>query len=196
MVKILQTALIAVLVVLSSTTSAYISPKQILRKGTKLVYDVNYSGTQYECTVTMNEESDAYNFDWKISSPENTSGSINIAKTALENANSLFSNFTGGTIQLKDECCFLISKKMFNALKGNGSIEIYTDKKEGVMTIFGNPYNHTQTFGYQNNFSNEFECRTVTDGGDFQITYVNDENFPLIVEMNLGMKMKLKSIYN
>ncbi|MBK9327897.1 MAG: hypothetical protein IPM95_01005 [Sphingobacteriales bacterium] len=196
MVKILQTTLIAVLVVLSSTTSAYISPKQILRKGTKLVYDVNYSGTQYECTVTMNEESDSYNFDWKISSPENKSGSINVSKIALENANSLFSNFSGGKIQLKDECCFLLSRKMFNALKGNGSIEIFTDKKDGVLTIFGNPYNHTQTIGYQNNFSNEFECRTVSDGGDFQITYVNDENFPLIIEMNLGMKMKLKSIYN
>lgn len=196
MVKILQTALIAVLVVLSSTTSAYISPKQILRKGTKLVYDVNYSGTQYEFTVTMNEESDAFNFDWKISSPDIKSGSINVTKSALENANSLFSNFSGGNIQLKDECCFFLSKKMFNALKGNGSIEIFTDKKDGVLTIFGNPYNHTQTIGYQNNFSNEFECRTVSDGGDFQITYVNDETFPLIVELNLGMKMKLKSILN
>ena len=196
MVKILQTALIAVLVVLSSTTSAYISPKQVLKKGTKLIYDVNYSGTQYEFLVTMNEESNAYKFDWKLNSPENLAGSINLSKAALENANSIFNKFSGGNIQLTDECCFILSKNIFNALKGNGSIEIYTDKNDGVLTIFGNPYNHTQTIGYKNNFSNELECRTVTDGGDFQITYVNDENFPLIVELNLGMKMKLKSILN
>ena len=83
---------------------------------------------------------------------------------------------------------------MFEELKNDGSMEIVTDKKKNVKTIFGNPYQHTQSYGYKNNYTNEFQCRTVSDGGDYQITYVDDADFPLIVELNLDWSLKLKNI--
>ncbi len=185
-----------VTVVLSSITYASSKPVDIIKKGTKLVYDVNYYGNNYEITVVVKDNVNNYNFEWYMSAPENKKGTLNLSKEAIENATGIFSYFTNGEINLEDQCCIVLSRKMYDAFKGNGSMEIYTDKKNNVLSIFGNPYNHTQNFGYKNNFSNEFDCRTVNNGADYQITYVNDPSFPLIVEMKLDWSLKLKNIYN
>ncbi|MDB5228009.1 MAG: hypothetical protein JWN78_2202 [Bacteroidota bacterium] len=195
--KILQKAVFAVLVVFVFSASASVNPSQIIRKGTKLVYDVNYSGFRYEFTIVIKDQTDAYSFDWTLGSPINKKGSINVSKAAIQNANGLFNYFANGDINnLADQCCVVLSKKMFDAFKSNNTIEIFTDKKNNELSVFGNAYSHTQTFGYNNDYSNEFDCKTVTNGSDYQITYVDDPNFPLIIEMNLGWSMKLKSIFN
>ena len=196
MLKILQTSLFALLVVLSYTTQASVLPNEIIKVGTQLVYDVNYLGTNYEFTITVKQNTDEYSFDWYMSAPINKKGTLNLSKDTIENATGIFNYFTNGNISLADQCCIVLSRKMYDAFKNNGSMEIYTDKKNDVLTIFGNSYTHTQSFGYNNDFSNEFDCKTVSDGGDYQITYVNDPNFPLIVEMKLDWSLKLKNIYN
>lgn len=196
MSKILQASLFAVLVFISYTVFSSVTPKDIIKKGTKLIYDVNYLGTNYEFTITLKETTDNYSFDWYMSAPANKSGTLNFTQDAIENATGIFNYFTNGTINLTDQCCIVLSKKMFDAFKGNGSMQIITDKKNDISTIFGNPYSHTQNFGYKNDFSNEFDCKTVNDGGDYQITFVNDPDFPLIVEMKLDWTLKLKSILN
>ena len=75
-------------------------------------------------------------------------------------------------------------------------MEVITDKKSNEKMVFGDPYNHTQTFGFNNDFSNEFDCRTVSNSDNYQITYVNDPDFPLIIEMNVGWSIKLRNIFN
>ena len=194
--KFLHVLLFGVTVVLFSAAFASSNPKEIIKIGTKLVYDVNYYGSNYEITVTVKDNTDDYHFDWYMSAPATQKGTLNLSKDAIENATGIFSYFTNGEINLADQCCIVLSRKMYDAFKGNGSMEINTDKKKNILTIFGNPYDHTQNFGYKNDFSNEFDCRTVNDGGDYQITYVNDANFPLIVEMKLDWSLKLKNIYN
>jgi hypothetical protein len=196
MQKILQTALFAVLVVLSSGASASVNPKAIIKKGTRLIYDVNYFGSNYEFTITIKDQSDTYSFDWSMSAPISRKGSIRVSKEAIQNANGLFNYFNSNNVEIVDQCCVILSKKMYESFKNNKPIEIYTDKKNNVLSVFGNSYNHTQTFGYNNDFSQEFDCSTVSNGDDFHITYVNDPNFPLIIEMNLGWSMKLRNISN
>lgn len=194
MIKYLQTLL---LVALSVNTLLAISPNEIIKKGTRLVYDVNYGGSNYEFTVTVKDNTKEYVFDWRMNGPTKSIGSLNLNKDAIDNATGIFNYFTASGVNPTDQCCVVLSKKMYESFKNNGSMEIYTDKKNGVKTIFGNPIYHTQSFGYNNNFSNEFNCLTVNDGGgDYQITYVNDPEFPLIVEMKLDWTLKLKNIYN
>lgn len=62
--------------------------------------------------------------------------------------------------------------------------------------MFGNPVALTQTIGYNTNFSNELDCKTVNNGDNYQITYLNDADFPLIVELQLDWYMKLRTIEN
>lgn len=196
MFKNLRVILFGVLAVFCSDVNAAIKPTEIIRKGTKLVYDVNYYGSNYEITVIVKDNTDDYNFDWYMSAPANGKGSLNLSKDAIENATGISSYFTNGEITLEDQCCIILSKKMYDAFKSKGTMEINTDKKNNISVTFGNPYDHTQSFGYRNNFSNEFNCRTVNNGSDYQITYVNDANFPLIMEMKLDWTLKLKIIYN
>jgi hypothetical protein len=196
MFKILQTSLFAVLVVTSYTALSFMTPKDILKKGTKLVYDVNYNGTQYEFIVTIKDQQETYTFDWSMGVPVNKSGTVSITQDALENADGLFNYFSSGSIHLADQSCFMLSRKMYNAFSDKGSMIVYTNKKANEYSEFGNAYNHTQTFDYKNSETQEFYCRTVTDKDDYQITYVNDASFPLIIEMNLGWTLKLKTIYN
>ena len=194
--NILQNFLFGICIMLSSATFAASSPKEIIKKGTRIVYDVNYQGTNYEFTITVTDDSKNYSFDWQMSAPSNQKGTLKINQEDLESATGIFNYFTNGNINVENQCCIVLSRKMYDAFKSNGSMEIITDKKNSKSSVFGNSYEHTQNFGYRNDFSNEFNCKTVNDGNDNEITFVNDPNFPLIIEMKLDWTLKLKNIYN
>jgi hypothetical protein len=83
MSKILQASLFAVLVFISYTVFSSVTPKDIIKKGTKLIYDVNYLGTNYEFTITVKETTDNYSFDWYMSAPANKSGTLNFTQDAI-----------------------------------------------------------------------------------------------------------------
>lgn len=183
-------------VVLYATTQATTNPGDIIKKGTRLIYDVNYLGTSYEVTVTVKDDTKDYIFDWYMSAPANKSGTLNFSKDDIENATGIFNYFTNENISLDNQCCIILSKKMYNIFNENGSMKITTDKKNNVSSVFGKAYHHTQNFGYKNDFSNEFNCITINDGKDNVITYVNDQNFPLIIELRLDWTLRLKNIEN
>src|SRR5665647_1927121 len=129
MKKFLQTVLVAVLMILSYSALCSVNPKSIIKKGTRLIYDVNYSGSKYEFTITVKDQSDAYSFDWSMSAAINKKGSVNVSKEAIQNATGLFNYFSSGTVNLADQCCVILSNKMYDAFRNNIPMEIYTDKK-------------------------------------------------------------------
>ncbi len=194
--KILQTSLFACLLILSNTGFSAVSPKDVIKKGTKLVYDVNYLGTNYEFTITVKDIENGYNFDWHMSPPDNKNGSMGCSKNAIENTTCIYNYFSNENANITDQCCIVLSNKMFEAFKNNGSLVINTDKKNNISAAYGNAYNHTQSFNYDNNANNEFDCTTVNDGRDYQITFINSQSFPLIIELKLDWTMRLKKIYN
>lgn len=192
----LQILLFCLFAIMFATSKATSNPNDIIKIGTKLIYDVNYLGTNYEMVVTVKDDTKDYIFDWQMSEPANKSGTLNFGKENIENATGIFNYFTNENNNLDNQCCIILSHKMYNNFNDNVSMEIITDKKNNFSSVFGKAYNHTQNFGYKNDFSNEFNCITVNDGKDYVITYVNDENFPLIIEMRLDWSMKLKNIEN
>lgn len=179
---------------LSMHSFAYLNPKSIIKKGTKIIYDVNYNGVQYSLTVAVTKMENGFSFDWSTNKPFNKKGSVNILKDATQNTNTIFNFFSVEKIDLVDQTSILISNKMYENWKDNSSMEIFLDKDKNVKSIFGNGYNHTQNFEYNNSNSNEFECRTVIDKNGYSITYVNNAAFPIIVEMNLDWSIKLRKI--
>ena len=112
------------------------------------------------------------------------------------NASTLFNFFTEDKAELVDQTSILISNKMFQNWQKNSSMEIYLDNEKNKKSIFGNGYDHTQNFQYKNDNSNEFNCRTVSDIDGYSITYLNDAEFPIIVEMHLDWSIKLRRIIN
>ena len=73
---------------------AYLNPKSIIKKGTKIIYDVSYNGMQYSLDITIQEVENKFSFEWNTSKPLNKNGIINIQKNATQNATTLFNFFT------------------------------------------------------------------------------------------------------
>ncbi|MFN8283686.1 MAG: hypothetical protein U0U67_10755 [Chitinophagales bacterium] len=172
----------------------YINPNSFFKKDTQFIYDVNHNGLQYALTLKITKVNDGFSFDWQTDKPLNKKGSVSIHDSAMQNANAIFSSFNQDKVELTNQTSIVISDKMFESWKGSSSMEIAPDATKSIKSIFGNGYNHTQNFEYKNNNSNELECRTVSDKDGYSITYLNDANFPIIVEMNLDWSIKLRKI--
>ena len=179
------------LITISLKLSFALTPKDIIKQGTRLVYDINKNGNNYELTVIINNISKHYAVDWTLNGSTKLKGNLLLNNDSLDTTYQIFT-----LDNITPECIIKLNKKIFEIFEQNSSCEIYTDKNKDIKTIFGNPISHTQSFGYNNNLSYEFDCKTVNDGGDYQITYVNNADLPLIVEMNMDWTMKLKNIYN
>ncbi len=196
MQRLIQVALSMLIIITSINAQGNNLPKDIIKPGTRLIYEVNYEGAQYEFTISVTNLSDSCAFSWSTGKPGNKSGYLIVSQNAMNNANGFYNYFSNDSGHyINDQCCLTVSQKIFDTFKSNGSMEIYTDIHKKVLAIFGKAYTHTQSFRYQNDVIKEFDCKTVSDGNDYFVTYVNDESFPLIMEMNIGWSMKLKHIY-
>lgn len=195
MKKILHSILLLLCVFQCVYINAAVNPKDIIKKGTKIVYDVNYFGSTYQFIITVNTINDN-DFDWEMSAPINKNGNLIISDNAIKNADRLYNYFTNGKVKLDSQTCIRMSEKMFDEFKNKKSMKICIDKSNTTFTNFGNPYQHSQTFGYNNNYSKEFDCITVSDKNGYEITYVNNADFPLIIEMKLDWSIRLNEIIN
>lgn len=175
--------------------TASTNPKEIIHENTKLVYDVYDDGNYYEIILTIKYDKDNMYVDWKMSEPAKKSGTVFITKNDLENGDGFYKFFTktDSSLNLHNQNCIFISNSIYNKLSKNNSATIFIDNKKTTPIPFGNLYHHTQNFGLKNNFAFEFNCTTITND-DYQITYVNDAAFPLIVELKLDYTIKLKKI--
>jgi hypothetical protein len=193
MIKYIQ----LVIIILTTAVVGYaFSPKEIIKKGTKLIYDVRRDGGSYTLEVEVKNNTKDLFLDWQINGPAKLNGSLNLNYKLIDSADGIANYFSDNTSDNNNLCNVVLSKKMFNALNKNEAIEIYTDKKNDIKSVFGNAILLTQTIGYNTNFSNELNCKTVTNGDNYQITYLNDADFPLIVEMQLDWYMRLRTIEN
>ena len=176
-----------------------IPPNNILKKNTNLIYDVNYKGSNYELTVTINKlAKNSQEYKWKMTGPQTTEGVLNLNEETINNAEGVVHFFQEGAIDMTNQCAFFLSKKIFNDFKNSNTSLISTDIEKKKKNIFYFPVKHTQSFQYNNDIFKEFNCITVMgqDNSDLQITYVDDAEFPLIVKLEVDWILKLKSIYS
>lgn len=193
MLKFICTILIG-LCLLFKDSYATVNPKDIITPSTKLVYDVYDNGNYYELIMRIKKsENNTTSIEWKMNEPAKEKGSIHLTKNDLENGNGFYKFFTEKIAVLNNQNCVLLSTNMFDQLKNNSETTLFIDNKKNTTANFGNLYYHTQNFGLGNNFNNEFNCATVTNGY-YQITFVNDRDFPLIMDLKLDYTIKLKKI--
>ncbi len=193
MVKLIQ----LIVIILATAIGGFaFSPKEFIKKGTRLIYDVRRDGGSYTLEIEVKNNTKELFLNWQINGPAKLNGSLTLNNGLLDSADGIINYFTDNTAMNTNLCTLILSKKMFERLDKNQAIEIYTDKKNDIKSVFGNPVALTQTIGYNTNFSNELDCKTVNNGDNYQITYLNDADFPLIVELQLDWYMKLRTIEN
>jgi hypothetical protein len=177
--------------------SATVIPKSIIKENTKLIYDVTSNGEQFQLNLIIQFRKEGINYIWEAGNPINKKGYIFIHNDANKNAITLLNFISFQSEESSNQSFIFISKLMFNNWISNKNLEITLDKSKKIKSTFGNKYSHTHSFEYKNNSSYEFDCITVSDisyDSNKSITFVNDSNFPLIIELNSDWTMKLRKI--
>lgn len=159
---------------------------------TNLEYQISDDGLTYNLDVQIFKHADgSYTLEWKSGKPKNQRGSVALTNTALEKAIALNFNFPNN---LKEtETSLLISHKMFASWENNIICNITLNNKSKYA--FSNANKHTQNIVYNQESYHEVTCKTVTDDYGNAITYMYNEQFPIILQLNCdGFSVYLKKI--
>ncbi len=189
---------LGMLLLLCLIASAESNPKNIIKEKTNLVYDVTYNGQQFQLTVSMQFRNEGIKYDWATSTPINKKGYYFVSNEALKKSNKIVNLLSFNSEEVNNQFFITLSANLVTDILSNKNIQITTNSENNIKTTFGNKYFHTQSFNYKNNQSNELECVTITDilpDTNNSITFINDVNYPIIIEYNGDWSMKLKSIF-
>lgn len=145
---------------------------------------------------------DSLAFDWLMTSGPNMNGHITITKDAMEKATAQNNNF-GPDLKnavLTDKTAIWISKAVFNGFKKNGSCKMDVGNGEEVFTVVPDAINKKDKESFNSRikvndnwkYLNTFHIKN-TDGSR-QLWILNDVQNPMIVKMDIGFTLSLKSI--
>ena len=145
---------------------------------------------------------DSLAFDWLMTSGPNMNGHITITKTALEKAQVQNNNF-GPDLKnavLTDKTTIWISKAVFNELKENGNCKMDVGNGEEIFTVIPDAINKKDKESFNSRikvndnwkYLNTFHIKNAD--GSRHLWILNDVQNPMIVKMDIGFTLSLKSI--
>jgi hypothetical protein len=166
--------------------------------GDTLVYEVNAGGNIYEFIAvlkTYDLSDKGFSFDWKMSAPLNMSGTVSVLADAFLNSRSYINRFGSGGLELKDACTVFLTSLNFSEMPEKVSKLILDGEEE----TFYRPDNDEVPFkvkiGGEEYSLDGFKINNKKDGtGDMTLVIQGISSHPLILEMELGFKIKLKEI--
>ncbi|MDD3802921.1 MAG: hypothetical protein PHW02_00855 [bacterium] len=160
-------------------------------EGAKLIYHVDYFGDEYDFIVDLKKIGKDIEFDWSMTSPVNSSGSVEIKEKALKNATYLFNYFSDGdNIIMYDSTTVFMSKAVYNALKKNETVTI--DAGDGDENLSFDDYEDFPVIinGEEKNLYCIYSSSDLF--GWFWI--LDNQSFPLILKMDIGWTITLTEI--
>lgn len=165
-----------------------------IKEGTKLVYDVNAQGSQYQFIVTVKRLKEGVGFDWEMTAPVNKKGIVEMTPEALQSATALMNYFTGGDLKLTDQTTVWVSKAVWTDMHDEDEmtdIVLDSEETETFLRFDGDKKYAAKYNGSTVNLTVSDLKSLLTDN---VITVWENENFPIILSMNLGWTIKLKEI--
>lgn len=175
------------------------NPILSIKKGTRLVYQVDNKGKRYDFIVNITEAGKSgIKFDWEMTSPVNFFGKITITAEALAQANSLFNYFQNNSDEtLTNQITVFLSnnvyKKVINRKKctldfgsrttmGTSDVLLDSSKKKFAVKI--------------NGVLSELECPILyaADNSLLRIAFLKVDDFVLIIEMQGDFIIYLKEV--
>ncbi len=165
-----------------------------IKKGDKLVYQVNAGGNEYEFIVTINgyDSKKGMDFNYEMTNANNTKGHVIISPEAQGNVN----YFRGGELNLTDACTVWLSGKNFRdmperkttmQLDNNAPETFYRPQEDEVSTVVKIKGEDKTVTG--------FKINNASDGKGNKTLWINDLSAnSLIIKMDLGWSIVLKEI--
>ncbi len=181
-------------------------PQEIkLVNGTKLIYNLQRDGENYDLTITINSLNPDRTLSYQMSDEKNTHGELVLTQEALKNSKQIITFLLGSKSILKKSLAFWLSDSSYNQLLKNDSTELKLD--DGTNFTLRNMTTSVRKVVYNNEtlYVNYISAAQVSHndlqdlsiGFTFQI--LEDKNNPLILSAdlgNIGWELSLKEIKN
>jgi hypothetical protein len=209
MKNLIRLNLVLLLSVILSVSTVFAGNKifrdgeNFIKVGTKMVYAVVNGDKKYDFIVTVKQLSPELIFDWEMTAPVNTKGTITIPQKDMQHAMAFYNYFSPGSLTLDGETSVWLSNDQFNQIKNNRYGIFKLDGKNGketpmkvirntpnmpipVITPIVNGKPMTLNTIYLNN--------GILGENMREVVLLDSKDFPIIVKMNLGWTITLKEI--
>lgn len=186
---------------------AQVALEQVLQPGSQLIYEVDANGSKYNFIVTI-KDLEGLSFDWEMTAPVNKKGTINHTKTALAGATLMYNMFQAGTKTLDNKTLSVwLSQKVYQFLttKTGQPVKIGMYGTEKPPMNMGTYTAQLSTLvmidGEEVSLPEELVKELVKEGkdyipgaGDEFFTFYPSPKLPIILRMNAGFTISLKSV--
>jgi hypothetical protein len=166
-------------------------------------WEVNNNGSSYSFTVSNPKGSVAtdFEFDWAMTSDNDMNGHIKITQEAMKAALAQ-NNYFGPSLKnatLTDKTTVWVSQAVFTNLKKTGTTMMDVGKGGETFTVVANDDNEDKAAFNDNVMVKGTEKTLVTlhvknPDGSRQLWILNNQQNPVIVKMDLGWTIVLKSV--
>lgn len=162
-----------------------------IKKGTRLTYQVNSDGNEYDFVVTFTEYSpNQIAFDWTMG--EESKGKVSMDKNSLNTAMKMQNYFSNGTNdKLSDKITVFFSKAMFDKMRNNDDLKIDTGNGEQAFN-FHEPAIQAYAGKDAVNYTDAISVSDMS--GYNKIMVQNDAACPLILYMYLDFEIELRFV--
>lgn len=202
-----QTIVLALLLAAGFCGTHLLAQSIEFQPGTVLTYEVQAGSDNYQFIATLTEVGDSMTFDYVITAPGNTRGSVHISADAMLNASKMVNLFGGGPMRLTDATTvFLCRECYWEAKYGAAELEITFDDNEeatyfgsvvGPSTIFNVRVDgEEQTLETYSIASVVYNPEEDRDEYAASLAVLDNLDYPLIVYMDLGFTVKLVEVQN
>jgi hypothetical protein len=193
------------LLIVSVLSFAQVRLEGLVKPGTQLIYAVEANEQKYDFIVTVKTLALALVFDWQMTDPINTNGTIIHTAAAMLSGNTMYNFFSAGSKTLDDNTLSVwLSKNTLASLtKGGRNVmmkmntneslkKMGTEEKEnlGELKIIVNGEKET----IEELLAQELneEGHPMTEGALF--SFYNSAKMPVILRMKNGFSITLKEI--
>ena len=189
--------------IVSALSFAQVNLESLVKPGTKLIYAVESGGQKYDFIITVKALTPVLIFDWQMTDPINTNGTITHTAVAMVSANTMYNYFSPGEKTLDDNSISVwLSKNTFSGLvkpdKGTmikmntGEVPkkmgTYMDSEELKIIVNG----EKETVDEE--MAKELDDEGQPKSGEEFFTFYRSAKLPIILRMKNGFYIALKEI--
>ncbi len=164
--------------------------------GQKLVYGVDYYGNSYDFIVTITSLKDGISFEYEMTNATNTKGTVSISAKAMDDALAQNNMFSGGEMNLLNKTTVWVSHKVFTDLQESGVAGVLPDGVNQTKLRYKKVAHDYEAMNgisgkKMNNLSYVY---AESDDQKYKYWVHLDDNYPLILKMDIGWSIWLKEI--
>ncbi|HNW70766.1 MAG TPA: hypothetical protein PKI01_10210 [Bacteroidales bacterium] len=193
MKKVIITAVIILLTgtVLNSFAQQKEGPATWLKTGSVLSYHLMAQNEGYDYIVSDLIMKNSISFKWKMTSPINYTGSVQLSDMAIDTASSMIANFeNGSSLNLQDKTTVWLSRKLYKTLKSQAPAKITIENSSEIFNYVRNESYPVKIDGTVQ----KLDVILAQSPAGNKLWILDYPQYPLIIQMQLDFTLYLQSV--